>query len=58
VWADCSRTIRYNQLDGAKDMTPTYKYLLDNNKYGLDIFDYAGDDDLVWFVGPSAPKAL
>jgi carboxypeptidase C (cathepsin A) len=28
-------------------MTPTYKYLLDNNKYGLDILVYSGDDDSV-----------
>lgn len=44
TWTDCSRTIRYDQLDGAKDMTSYYKYLIDG-KFGLNILVYSGDDD-------------
>lgn len=44
TWVDCSRTIRYNQLDGAKSMTPIYNYLIDGN-FGLNILVYSGDDD-------------
>jgi len=44
TWVDCSRTIRYNQADGAKSMTPIYNYLIDG-KFGLDILVYSGDDD-------------
>lgn len=43
-WADCSRTIRYNQLDGAKSMVPIYKYLIDK-RFGLNILVYSGDND-------------
>lgn len=43
-WLDCSRTIRYSQVDGAKSMTPYYKYLIDK-KFGLNILVYSGDDD-------------
>jgi carboxypeptidase C (cathepsin A) len=45
-WRDCSRTIRYNQLDGAKSMVPIYKYLIDK-RFGLNILVYSGDDDEV-----------
>ncbi len=44
VWADCSRTLRYKQYDGAKSMTPIYNYLIDG-KFGLNILVYSGDDD-------------
>ena len=44
VWADCSRTLRYKQSDGAKSMTPIYNYLIDG-KFGLNILVYSGDDD-------------
>jgi carboxypeptidase C (cathepsin A) len=44
TWQDCSRTIRYSQTDGAKSMTDFYKYLIDN-KFGLNILVYSGDDD-------------
>lgn len=44
TWTDCSRTIRYNQKDGARDMTKYYKYLIDG-KFGLNILVYSGDDD-------------
>jgi carboxypeptidase C (cathepsin A) len=43
-WIDCSRSIRYKQSDGMKDMTPNYNYLIDG-KYGLNILVYSGDDD-------------
>ena len=43
-WLDCSRKILYNQLDGAKSMTPIYNYLLDGG-YKLNILVYSGDDD-------------
>ena len=46
TWADCSRSIHYQQSDGAKDITPIYSYLIDN-KFGLDILVYSGDDDSV-----------
>jgi carboxypeptidase C (cathepsin A) len=62
-WVDCSRSIRYNQMDGAKSMTPIYNYLIDNN-FGLDILVYSGDDDdvcatigtqdWIWGLGYSA----
>lgn len=45
-WADCSRSIRYNQRDGATSMVPIYKYLIDG-KFGLNILVYSGDDDAV-----------
>jgi len=63
MWADCSRTIRYDQKDGAKSMVPTYQYLLDGN-FDIDILVYSGDDDSVcgtvgtqdwiWSVGGEA----
>lgn len=43
-WLDCSRTIRYSQVDGAKSMTHYYNYLIDK-KFGLNILVYSGDDD-------------
>ena len=43
-WVDCSRSLRYDQKDGAKSMTPNYKYLIDG-KFGLNILVYSGDDD-------------
>lgn len=46
TWGDCSRTIRYNQLDGAKSMLPYYTYLL-NGSFDIDILVYSGDDDSV-----------
>ena len=46
TWSDCSRTIKYDQRDGAKSMVPTYQYLLDGN-YDIDILVYSGDDDSV-----------
>ena len=64
-WGDCSRTIRYDQKDGPKSMTPYYQYLLNGN-YGLDILVYSGDDDSVcgtvgtqewiWDLGYTAKK--
>ena len=44
AWADCSRSIRYKQSDGMKDMTPYYNYLIDG-KFGLNLVVYSGDDD-------------
>jgi carboxypeptidase C (cathepsin A) len=45
TWADCSRSIRYDQKDGSKSMVPNYQYLLDNSD--IDILVYSGDDDSV-----------
>ena len=45
-WAQCSRTIRYDQKNGHDDMTPYYNYLIDG-KFGLNILVYSGDDDSV-----------
>ncbi len=47
-WSDCSRTIKYSHVEVYEDMTPYYKYLLQNNgQYDLDILVYSGDDDAV-----------
>lgn len=43
-WLDCSRSIRYDNKDGAQSMTPYYQYLIDG-KFGLNILVYSGDDD-------------
>lgn len=43
-WQDCSRTIKYKQMDGPHSMTSYYNYLIDGN-FGLDILVYSGDDD-------------
>ena len=43
-WAECSRTIRYDQSNGHDDMVPYYNYLIDG-KFGLNILVYSGDND-------------
>ena len=45
-WEECSRSIRYKQLDSEHSMVPYYKELLDGNN-GLKIIVYSGDDDSV-----------
>jgi len=45
-WADCSRTLRYDQKDGSTSMVPIYQYLI-NGGYNLDILVFSGDDDSV-----------
>jgi carboxypeptidase C (cathepsin A) len=45
-WAECSRTIRYSQLDGKNSMVPIYQYLLSGG-FDLDILVFSGDDDAV-----------
>lgn len=44
TWAECSRSIRYDQKDGRTSMVPIYQYLIDGG-YNLDILVFSGDDD-------------
>jgi carboxypeptidase C (cathepsin A) len=46
TWAECSRSIRYDQKDGRTSMVPIYQYLIDGG-YDLDILVFSGDDDAV-----------
>ena len=48
-WSDCSHQVHYSDVDFlVKSTVPYYKYLLDNNnKFGLSILVYSGDDDSV-----------
>lgn len=43
-WAECSRSIRYDQKDGRTSMVPIYQYLIDGG-FDLDILVFSGDDD-------------
>jgi len=45
-WAECSRSIRYDQKEGRTSMVPIYSYLIDGG-YDLDILVFSGDDDAV-----------
>jgi len=47
AWEECSRSVRYSQLDSTKSMVPIYKELLDNSNNKLKIVVYSGDDDSV-----------
>lgn len=65
-WKDCSYTLRYDQKDGSKTMTEYYNYLIDN-KFGLNILVFSGDDDdvcatvgtqsWIWDLGYTAAKS-
>jgi carboxypeptidase C (cathepsin A) len=46
-WDECSNSIRYNTTDSMRVSTaPIYNYLIDN-KFGLNLLVYSGDDDAV-----------
>lgn len=46
-WEACSYSIQYSSVDSSVVSTvPIYKYLIDN-KFGLNILIYSGDDDSV-----------
>lgn len=49
TWSDCSHQVHYSKVDFmAKSTVPYYQYLLENNdKFGLSIMVYSGDDDSV-----------
>lgn len=48
-WSDCSREVKYSDVDFlVKSTVPYYQYLLENNeKFDLSILVYSGDDDSV-----------